>query len=66
MAGTKIPPGRARVTMKLRTSTVGIDLTGATLPEKVALAIYRMVISGRSMREVVDDFGNVVLVEEHL
>lgn len=53
----KIAPGRATISMKLRTSTISIDLTGASLPEKTAMLAYRFTVgtSSRAERDVLNE-----------
>ena len=55
----KIAPGRATISMKLRTSTISIDLTGASLPEKTALLAYRFTVgaSSRAERDVLNELA---------
>lgn len=46
MATTTPKPGRARVSLKIRTSTMSIDSSGGYMPEAAALVIYRTAITG--------------------
>lgn len=51
MAGPAIKPGRARLTMKLRTSETSIDLTGCYMSQDRAMLIYLLAIGGAPITE---------------
>lgn len=48
-----IKEGRARISAKIRTSSISIDLTGASMDERTAMFIYKLMLNGTSTPEEV-------------
>lgn len=64
MARIEVKPGRARLNLKIWTSTMSTDMTGAHMSEAAALAIYKIAMSGDPAGAVPEGFKLVPILPE--